>query len=219
MRRGWLLAVLLVMGMACLGQGRLPGIRDSLDRRNVVRVDLLGPLMYIGYDGQNGFPWRIQAEYGRKLPIRIPLEVTGAIEYLGIQEDFFQAWALEPQGCGPGSLWVGGHVRSRQVSPMLGIRWAWWPEKVVKRLGIFVNPRLAGSFRWGYKRSFLVDGHCTDYHAREFGLTPQLRTGFNFNLGRSIGLEAAVDAIYFKRIGSGSQRWMALPLVNLECRL
>lgn len=218
MRRGWLLAVLLVMGVACLGQERLEGSRDSLARMNRLRVDLLVPLMVFGYLGNDNFPWRTQIEYQRSLMRDLPLSITIGAEYSEMHELFYQLWQFVPDFHLSGSWRGWGRIRTRRMSGYLGLQLQWWIEGTNRKFGVFVSPALGLSRGWGRKMSLLVNGSCCDYDVKEVNLIPRLRTGHRFILGKHIGLDAAIDGIYMRLLGAEKRRLFLVPLVNLDWR-
>lgn len=217
MRRAVIIVAGMLMWVGCWGKAG--SLHDSLPPNNAIRMDVLGPFLFVPSRNYNSFPWRMQLEYARKISLKIPLEVVSGIEYIGMQEEFFQRWRFQPPYPTILSLWEGGTIRTRHLTAYLGSRVEWWiPTMVKQKIGLFFGAYTGLNMRWGRKMSYLVNGSCCDHDIKEVGLIPRFRAGFTFRLGKQLGLEPAIDAIRFKHLGDGSYQWIAIPLVNLEWR-
>lgn len=186
---------------------------------NAVRVDALGPVLYITYLADKT-PWRLGAEYQRLIHRNNYSWVGFGVEYMQYHEQFRKLWNYLPPYPTVYREWNEGSIRTNQFSLIVQTRFE-LPigSSAIPSWSIFVSPQIGLSWRWGRIQAFLSDGSCCDHDVREFGLTPRLRTGFHLQPSRAWGVEISCEFIYQKLLGSQTHKWMLLPSAHLELRI
>jgi hypothetical protein len=199
---------------------RLHGQAPSASKvyRHSIQVDLAAPCLFLAtMNSQRLF--RVSLSFGYRLPSRIILSVTTTMEYMRQVEEFEEWWYYRwPYYTNSYRVWINGLIRQKQLSLPIGIRWKSSALPLGKTsVGLVLEPRIAPFVRWGYKMAYLVDGSM-DYDVKEFGISPRLRLGLDWEFHPRWSLCLQGEMLSIKYMGVGRNTIRVLPVLDLRFR-